>query len=100
MSDASRFLPYSRWPEALAKQYRAKGHWRGEPLTAMLAREAQVEQSDVRGANVRVASRGWRNTGTNSGHGNSQCGRSNNRSILTGRILKAPAKAPPRPADD
>ena len=42
MSDASRFLPYSRWPEALAKQYRAKGYWRGEPLTAMLARQCEL----------------------------------------------------------
>ncbi|MNB96857.1 Enterobactin synthase component E [compost metagenome] len=42
MSDASRFLPYSRWPEALAKQYRAKGYWRGEPLTAMLVRQCEL----------------------------------------------------------
>ena len=25
MSETRRFLPYTRWPEALAKQYRAKG---------------------------------------------------------------------------
>ena len=42
MSDASRFLPYSRWPEELAQQYRAKGYWRGEPLTAMLARQCEL----------------------------------------------------------
>ena len=47
MSDASRFLPYSRWPEALAKQYRAKGHWRGEPLTAMLARQCELAPDAV-----------------------------------------------------
>ena len=41
MSETRRFLPYTRWPEALAKQYRAKGHWRGEPLTAMLARQCE-----------------------------------------------------------
>ncbi|NEX83157.1 (2,3-dihydroxybenzoyl)adenylate synthase [Aeromonas rivipollensis] len=42
MSDASRFLPYSRWPAELADQYRAKGYWRGEPLTAMLARQCEL----------------------------------------------------------
>lgn len=42
MSDANRFLPYTRWPAELAKQYRAKGHWRGEPLTAMLARQCEL----------------------------------------------------------
>ena len=39
MSETRRFLPYTRWPEALAQQDRAKGYWRGEPLTAMLARQ-------------------------------------------------------------
>ena len=42
MSETRRFLPYTRWPEALAKQYRAKGYWRGEPLTAMLARQCEL----------------------------------------------------------
>lgn len=39
MTTANQFLPYTRWPEALAEQYRAKGYWRGEPLTAMLTRQ-------------------------------------------------------------
>lgn len=42
MTQPNRFLPYSRWPEALAKQYRAKGYWRGEPLTAMLVRQCEL----------------------------------------------------------
>ncbi|MDM5138216.1 (2,3-dihydroxybenzoyl)adenylate synthase [Aeromonas bestiarum] len=42
MSDAKRFLPYTRWPSALAESYRAKGYWRGEPLTAMLARQCEL----------------------------------------------------------
>ncbi|WP_429099198.1 (2,3-dihydroxybenzoyl)adenylate synthase [Aeromonas rivipollensis] len=42
MSETRRFLPYRRWPEALAKQYRAKGYWRGEPLTAMLVRQCEL----------------------------------------------------------
>ncbi|MBV7413129.1 (2,3-dihydroxybenzoyl)adenylate synthase [Aeromonas sp. sif2433] len=39
MTQPDTFLPYSRWPQDLAQQYRAKGYWRGEPLTAMLARQ-------------------------------------------------------------
>lgn len=42
MSDAKRFLPYTRWPSELAESYRAKGYWRGEPLTAMLGRQCEV----------------------------------------------------------
>ncbi len=42
MSQFNRFLPYTRWPEELAQQYRAKGYWRGEPLTAMLARQCEL----------------------------------------------------------
>ncbi|WP_303809234.1 (2,3-dihydroxybenzoyl)adenylate synthase [Aeromonas rivipollensis] len=42
MTQANRFLPYTRWPEELAEQYRAKGYWRGEPLTAMLARQCEL----------------------------------------------------------
>ena len=42
MSQLNRFLPYTRWPEELAQQYRAKGYWRGEPLTAMLARQCEL----------------------------------------------------------
>ncbi|MCR6552263.1 AMP-binding protein, partial [Aeromonas sp. CPF2-S1] len=42
MSDTNRFLPYTRWPEELAQLYRAKGYWRGEPLTAMLARQCEL----------------------------------------------------------
>ncbi|MGE6113545.1 AMP-binding protein, partial [Aeromonas salmonicida] len=42
MTQANRFLPYTRWPEALAEQYRAKGYWRGLPLTAMLDRQCEV----------------------------------------------------------
>ncbi|WP_429164890.1 (2,3-dihydroxybenzoyl)adenylate synthase [Aeromonas rivipollensis] len=42
MSETRRFLPYTRWPEELAQQYRAKGYWRGEPLTAMLHRQCEV----------------------------------------------------------
>ncbi|WP_429168453.1 (2,3-dihydroxybenzoyl)adenylate synthase [Aeromonas rivipollensis] len=42
MTQPNRFLPYTRWPEELAQQYRAKGHWRGEPLTAMLARQCEL----------------------------------------------------------
>ncbi|MFQ2108374.1 (2,3-dihydroxybenzoyl)adenylate synthase [Aeromonas rivipollensis] len=42
MSDANRFLSYTRWPEALAERYRTKGYWRGEPLTAMLARQCEL----------------------------------------------------------
>lgn len=42
MSDTNRFLPYTRWPEELAELYRAKGYWRGEPLTAMLARQCEL----------------------------------------------------------
>ncbi len=42
MSDTNRFLPYTRWPDELAERYRAKGYWRGEPLTAMLARQCEL----------------------------------------------------------
>ena len=42
MSQLNRFLPYTRWPEDLAQQYRTKGYWRGEPLTAMLARQREL----------------------------------------------------------
>ena len=42
MTQFNRFLPYTRWPEALAQRYRAKGYWRGEPLTAMLARQCEL----------------------------------------------------------
>lgn len=42
MTQPNRFLPYTRWPAELADQYRAKGYWRGEPLTAMLARQCEV----------------------------------------------------------
>ena len=42
MTQSNRFLPYTRWPEELAQQYRAKGYWRGEPLTAMLARQCEL----------------------------------------------------------
>lgn len=42
MSDGCRFLPYTRWPAELARQYRAKGYWRGEPLTAMLVRQCEL----------------------------------------------------------
>lgn len=36
------FLPYTRWPADVAARYRAKGYWRGEPLTAMLARQCEL----------------------------------------------------------
>ncbi|MDM5083383.1 (2,3-dihydroxybenzoyl)adenylate synthase [Aeromonas rivipollensis] len=42
MTQPNRFLSYSRWPAELADQYRAKGHWHGEPLTAMLARQCEL----------------------------------------------------------
>ena len=42
MTQSNRFLPYTRWPEELAELYRAKGYWRGEPLTAMLARQREL----------------------------------------------------------
>lgn len=42
MSDTNRFLPYTRWPDELAQLYRAKGYWRGEPLTAILARQCEL----------------------------------------------------------
>lgn len=42
MTQPNRFLPYTRWPAELADQYRAKGYWRGEPLTVMLARQCEV----------------------------------------------------------
>ncbi|MDF2413281.1 (2,3-dihydroxybenzoyl)adenylate synthase [Aeromonas sp. 1HA1] len=42
MTQANRFLPYTRWPRELAEQYRAKGYWRGEPLTTMLDRQCEV----------------------------------------------------------
>ena len=42
MTQSNRFLPYTRWPDALAQRYRAKGYWRGEPLTAMLARQCEL----------------------------------------------------------
>ena len=41
-TQSNRFLPYTRWPDALAQRYRAKGYWRGEPLTAMLDRQCEV----------------------------------------------------------
>lgn len=47
MSDAKRFLPYTRWPSALAESYRAKGYWRGEPLTAMLGRQCAAAPDAV-----------------------------------------------------
>ncbi|WP_429182843.1 (2,3-dihydroxybenzoyl)adenylate synthase [Aeromonas rivipollensis] len=47
MTQPNRFLPYTRWPEELAQQYRAKGHWRGEPLTAMLARQCELAPDAV-----------------------------------------------------
>ena len=42
MTTHNHFLPYTRWPEALAASYRAKGYWRGEPLTAMLTRQCTL----------------------------------------------------------
>ena len=42
MTQSNRFLPYTRWPTELADEYRAKGYWRGEPLTAMLARQCEL----------------------------------------------------------
>ena len=42
MTQSNRFLPYTRWPDALSERYRAKGYWRGEPLTAMLARQCEL----------------------------------------------------------
>src|SRR5690606_5161553 len=39
-----------------------------DELTAMLTGETQVEQRDIRGADVRIASRRRRDTGTNGGH--------------------------------
>ncbi|MFC5708076.1 (2,3-dihydroxybenzoyl)adenylate synthase [Aeromonas eucrenophila] len=47
MSDAKRFLPYTRWPSRLAESYRAKGYWRGEPLTAMLSRQCELAPDAV-----------------------------------------------------
>ncbi|MOA09469.1 hypothetical protein D3C78_1293010 [compost metagenome] len=43
-----------------------------DELTAVLAGEAQVEQGDVGGANVRVAGGRRRDAGTNGGHGDSR----------------------------
>lgn len=42
MMQSNRFLPYTRWPDALAERYRTKGYWRGEPLTAILARQCEL----------------------------------------------------------
>lgn len=42
MSQSNRFLSYTRWPDALAELYCTKGDWRGEPLTAMLARQCEL----------------------------------------------------------
>ncbi len=39
-----------------------------DELATVLASEAQVEQCDVGGADMRVAGRRWRDTGTNGGH--------------------------------
>lgn len=47
MSESNHFLPYTRWPTELAEQYRAKGYWRGEPLTAMLGRQCEVAPDAV-----------------------------------------------------
>src|SRR5690606_11330320 len=45
-----------------------------DELTAMLAGETQVEQRDISGADVRMASRRRRDRGTNGGHGDSRSG--------------------------
>ncbi|MGY3901251.1 (2,3-dihydroxybenzoyl)adenylate synthase [Aeromonas lusitana] len=42
MTTHNHFLPYTRWPKELAESYRAKGYWRGEPLTAMLTRQCEL----------------------------------------------------------
>ena len=39
-----------------------------DELAALALGEGAVEQRDVSGADVRVAGRGWRNTGTDLGH--------------------------------
>lgn len=33
-------IPYTRWPDDLAAQYRAKGYWQDLPLTDILQRHA------------------------------------------------------------
>ncbi|MCY1514521.1 hypothetical protein D9M68_490660 [compost metagenome] len=69
-----------------------------DELTAVLARETQVEQGDVGGAHVRVASGRRRDTGTDGGHGFSRNSGSIKGAILSGWPPRAPASVLPAPA--
>ncbi|TDX62537.1 2,3-dihydroxybenzoate-AMP ligase [Methylosinus sp. sav-2] len=35
-------VDFTPWPEDLARRYREKGYWRGEPLTALLAKRLEI----------------------------------------------------------
>lgn len=40
-------IPFARWPEAFAERYRRAGHWRGEPLSQMLADRVSAQADAI-----------------------------------------------------
>ncbi|MGE6994877.1 (2,3-dihydroxybenzoyl)adenylate synthase [Pseudomonas sp. NPDC047961] len=40
-------VPFTRWPDEFAERYRRAGHWRGEPLSQMLAEQASTQPDAV-----------------------------------------------------
>lgn len=43
MSAASPYLPFTAWPDILARRYRELGYWTDQPLTEILQRQAQAQ---------------------------------------------------------
>ena len=39
---AAMSVDFTPWPEDFARRYREKGYWRGEPLTALLAKRLEI----------------------------------------------------------
>jgi len=40
-------IPFTRWPEEFARRYREKGYWQDLPLTDILTRHADCDQTAV-----------------------------------------------------
>ncbi|WP_348658967.1 AMP-binding protein, partial [uncultured Stutzerimonas sp.] len=40
-------VPFTHWPDEFAERYRRAGHWRGEPLSQMLAEQASIQPDAV-----------------------------------------------------
>ncbi len=66
-----------------------------DELAAVLTGEAQVEQRDIGGADVRITGRRWRDAGANRGHGSSRTKMEKRKSkgrMLAGTPRQAPAE--------